>query len=161
MGAGKSAVGRGLAEASGREYQDTDTLLQNRFGRPVTGIFATYGEATFRDHETSIVKGLVPGPTVLATGGGLVVREANWLELRRLGPTLYLRATAETLIEHLETSQKKRPLLQVENWEERVRTLLEARRDQYEKADLTVDIDGLDLTQVTESALAGFRSTEQ
>lgn len=160
MGAGKSAVGRGIAEAAGREYHDTDTLLQNRFGRPVTGIFSTYGEDTFRDHETSILKGLSREPYVLATGGGIVLREANWHEMRRLGRILYLRASAESLIEHLGSSQKKRPLLDAEDWQDRLRNLLEVRRPLYEKAEFQIDIDGLDIDSVTKLALKAFRSTE-
>lgn len=161
MGAGKSAVGRGLAEASERDYQDTDTLLQNRFGRPVSGIFATYGEQTFRDHETSILKSLSPASQVLATGGGIVLREANWSEMRRLGTILYLRGTSETLIQHLDASQKKRPLLDSEDWKDRVVSLLHARSQLYEAADLTVDIDGLEIEQVTQLAFDAFRGTER
>lgn len=161
MGAGKSATGRRLAEGTGRAYQDTDTLLQNRFGRPVAGIFATYGEQTFREHETSILKGLEPGPIVLATGGGIVLREENWREMKRLGPTLYLRATPETLICHLSSSQKKRPLLEVEDWEERLRTLLSSRIPFYERADLVVDIDDLGIEQVAQLTERAFRSMEE
>src|SRR5690349_9779443 len=98
MGAGKSAVGRALAELSGREFVDTDLLLQQRLGRPISQLFAVYGEDAFRDHETSILRSLEPLPVVLATGGGIVVREENWSELRRLGTTIYLRATPETII---------------------------------------------------------------
>src|SRR5437868_3400733 len=90
MGAGKSAVGRALAGLAAREFVDTDQLLQNRFGRPVSQIFQHYGEETFRDHETNILRGLAPGRFVLSTGGGIVLREANWLEMRRLGVVIYL-----------------------------------------------------------------------
>ncbi len=145
MGAGKSALGRGLAEASGRKFKDTDILLQNRFGRPVSQIFQIYGEATFRDHETSILRSLEPGPYILATGGGIVLRESNWDELRRLGTTVFLRATPETLIDRLENSKKRRPLLQTENWQDKALDILEARLPIYEQADLTFHVDGLEL----------------
>jgi shikimate kinase len=150
MGAGKSAVGRALAELSGREFMDTDLLLQHRLGRPVSQLFHVYGEDAFRDHETSILHSLEPCPAVLATGGGIVVREANWPEMRRLGLTIYLKATPEVLIERLSHSKKKRPLLQVEDWEGRLRRLLEQRTPLYEQADVTVCIDGSDIADAAE-----------
>src|SRR5690349_9612051 len=102
MGAGKSSVGRALAEASGRPFLDTDLMLQNRLGRPITQIFQVYGEETFRDHETSILRSLEPHPAIVSTGGGIVIREANWSEMKRLGLVIYLKARPETLISRLE-----------------------------------------------------------
>jgi shikimate kinase len=145
MGAGKSSVGRALAELSGREFLDTDLMLQNRLGRPIPQIFQVYGEDAFRDHETSILRSLQPTPAILSTGGGIVLREANWVEMRRLGLTIYLKAAPEILIARLEASKKKRPLLQVEEWPERVRELLERRAALYEKADVTVELDTEDV----------------
>src|SRR3954464_1775303 len=81
MGAGKTSLGRSLAGLSGREHLDTDHLLQRRLGRPIPQLFNIYGEATFRDHETSILKGLEPGPSVISTGGGIVLRPVNWVEM--------------------------------------------------------------------------------
>ncbi len=154
MGAGKSSVGRALAELSQREFVDTDLLLQARLGRPIPQIFQIYGEDAFRDHETSVLRSLQPSPIVLATGGGIVMREANWAELRRLGTTIYLQASPETLIARLEVSKKRRPLLQVEEWPDRVTDLLAKRVDLYRKADVTVTMDGHDVQSAAESVFA-------
>jgi len=145
MGAGKSSVGRALSELGGREFWDTDLMLQNRLGRPISQIFQVYGEDAFRDHETSILRSLEPGDAVISTGGGIVLRDANWEEMRRLGTTIYLEASPETLIARLESSKKKRPLLQVEEWPERLRELLGKREPLYKQADVTVLLDGLDV----------------
>ena len=145
MGAGKSSIGRALAELSTREFVDTDLLIQTRLGRPIPQLFQIYGEEAFRDHETSILRGLERRPVVLSTGGGIVVREANWDEMRRLGTVIYLKSTAEKIIERLEASKKKRPLLQVEEWPERVKELLAKREPMYSKADLTIELDGDDV----------------
>jgi shikimate kinase len=161
MGSGKSAVGRGLAELSGRPFVDTDILLQNRFGRPVSQIFQVYGEQTFRDHETSILKGLEPGEYVLATGGGIVMRPENWCELRRIGTTIFLKAEFETIIDRLEQSKKRRPLLETENWQERARTILESRLHLYEQADLVVPVDGLELSTAPTRVLDAIRSVSE
>lgn len=141
MGSGKSTVGKRLADSLGREHRDTDDLVRGRLCRSIEEIFARYGEPTFRQHETSILKGLEPGPYVLSTGGGIVLGEENWTEMRRLGTTLYLRVGLETLVARLTASKRKRPLLQTERWPERLASILEARRPLYEQADLVVDVD--------------------
>ena len=141
MGAGKSTVGRELARISEREFADTDSILTYRLGRPIPQLFAVYGESAFRDHETSILRGLEPGPTVLATGGGIVVRDSNWTEMRRLGTTVFLDVDPEVLKARLAKSKKPRPLLQHEDWEDRLATLLDARRELYLKADRVVTVE--------------------
>jgi len=145
MGAGKSSIGRSLADLAERDFLDTDTLLQVRLGRPIPQIFAIYGESTFRDHETSILRNLDPGPAVLATGGGIVSRPENWTEMRRLGTTIFLDASLETLIARLAKSKKKRPLLEVPDWEQQLESLLERRRPLYREADIVVSVDDVEL----------------
>ncbi|RYG33767.1 shikimate kinase [bacterium] len=156
MGAGKSAIGRALAEVTGREFIDTDQLIQNRLGRPIPQIFQIYGEPTFRDHETSVLKSLEPGMSVVSTGGGLVGREENWYELRRLGTVCYLRASHTTLTTRLAVSKKKRPLLQNDTWEDDLRRLMEKRAPLYERADLVVDVDQDGLDEGLERVLRAF-----
>jgi len=161
MGAGKSSIGRALAELSDRQFIDTDQLLQQRLGRPIPQIFQIYGEETFRAHETSILKGLEPAPIVLATGGGIVTRDENWDELRRLGLTVFLDATPETLKDRLARSKKKRPLLQTEEWETRIEQLLVARMPLYQSADLTVAVDDVDLMDGAQKVLDAIRMVDQ
>lgn len=153
MGAGKSSVGRALAELSGREFMDTDLLLQHRFGRPIHQIFDVYGEEAFRLHETSVLRSIEPALAVLATGGGIITRPDNWTELRRIGTTIYLDASAETIIARLTVSKKKRPLLMADAWPEKVMGLLEQRRPLYEQADLRVVVDTDDVRSVAERVL--------
>jgi shikimate kinase len=153
MGAGKSSIGRALAELTGRDFLDTDLMLQHRLGRPIPQIFQVYGEEAFRDHETSVLRSLQPGEHVLSTGGGIVLRPANWVEMRRLGTTIYLKSSVEDLIARLEASKKKRPLLQVEEWPERVRELLVKRESLYLQADIVVDLDGEDIATSAQRVL--------
>jgi shikimate kinase len=145
MGAGKSSIGRSLAEQCERQFVDTDSLIQQRLGRSIAQIFQLYGEESFRAHETSVLKSLEPGETVLSTGGGVVTIADNWPILRKLGPIVYLKASPDTLIARLEQSKKKRPLLNVEDWEAQLRTLLEAREPLYSQADITIEVDEADL----------------
>jgi shikimate kinase len=97
MGAGKSTVGRMLAERAGREFLDTDQLITRRLGRPVNQLFQLYGQDAFREHEAAMIRSLEPGANVIATGGGTVLREDNWEQFRRLGATVYLEIAPELL----------------------------------------------------------------
>lgn len=160
MGAGKSSIGRALAELSERTFVDTDLLLQHRLGRPVPQIFQVYGEEAFRDHETSVLRSLEAGDSVISTGGGIILRDENWDEFSRLGTTVFLDAKFETLIERLASSKKKRPLLQVDDWESRTQVLLDSRIHLYRKADLTVRVDDVDLTGAAERVLTAITDYE-
>jgi shikimate kinase len=156
MGVGKSAVGRELAVRTGREFIDTDLLLQNRLGRPVSQLFHIYGESAFRDHESSLLRTLEPSSSILSTGGGIVVRPENWAELRRLGIVIYLRASEQEIIDRLTTSKKRRPLLEVENWEERLRNLLAQREPIYQQADVVVQLAGDGIEDAANRVLAAI-----
>jgi shikimate kinase len=153
MGAGKSAVGRQLAASTGREFVDADALLQERFGRTISQFFAIYGEDAFREQETSLLRLLEPGPYVLSTGGGVVTRPENWAEIARLGQSVYLEASLETLIGRLSRSKGKRPLLSGPNWRGDVKTLLEVRSPLYRQADFTFRVDHLSLMEVVSGVL--------
>ena len=85
---------------------------------------------------------------MLATGGGIVVRDENWTELERIGTTVYLRASSDILQQRLTISKNKRPLLQSEDWEAKLASLLEGRVSQYEKAQFTVSVEGKDIEAV-------------
>lgn len=153
MGSGKSTVGRILAAKSGRAFQDTDQLIVQRLGRPIHQLFSIYGQDAFRDHETAILKSIEPSASVLATGGGIVLRPANWVEMARIGLVIHLDASIDLLIERLEKSAKRRPLLEVENWEQRVRDLFAERRSLYLQADLSVPIEDEDLEAAADKVL--------
>jgi shikimate kinase len=150
MGAGKSSVGRALAEVSGREFKDTDQMLQNRFGRSISNVFDLYGEPTFREHESSVLRTLEPGNYVLSTGGGIVTREENWAEMKRLGKTIFLDCTPAMLIDRLGQSKKKRPLLAGEDWQEKLTALLNQRLPLYRQADVTIRLDDFDVVGAAE-----------
>ncbi len=140
MGAGKTTVGRILSERTGRVFRDVDRMLVNRLGRPIPQLFSIYGEETFREHETAILKSLEPEASIVSTGGGIVLRPVNWEIMRALGTVIYLKAPLEVLMERLAASKKKRPLLQVEDPEERVKSILEARTPLYEQADVIIEL---------------------
>jgi shikimate kinase len=140
MGSGKTTVGRRAAELAGYEFQDTDQLLVRKLGRPIHQIFQFYGEEAFRQHETRILAELELGNGVLATGGGIVLRDENWTEMRRLGKTIFLQVPEELLIERLAVAKRRRPLLERDDWEEQLGIILAGRLELYKKADVILDI---------------------
>lgn len=153
MGSGKSTVGRALATRLNVPFRDTDQLLEYRLGRHIPQIFQLYGEDAFRSHETSVLRGLEPLNSVTATGGGIVLREENWPELRRLGTTVFLNAYPEVLIKRLDQSSRKRPLLAQDDWESKLRELLAKRLPLYQQADITVDVKDEEIESVVEEII--------
>ena len=102
-GTGKSTVGRLLAERLGRPFVDADHALEERLGVSIAELFRTHGEPYFRDEESATLRLLAaqPTPLVLATGGGVVLREANRELLRRFGTVVWLTADPAVLAERL------------------------------------------------------------
>ena len=91
-GSGKSTVGKRLAQALGRPFVDTDTLIVEAAGRSIPDIFAADGEEVFRTYETEAVKqaGMMSG-AVIATGGGVVTRQRNYAPLSQNGRIVFIK----------------------------------------------------------------------
>jgi shikimate kinase len=153
MGAGKSTIGSLLAERTGREFVDTDKLIEMRLGRPIAQFFQHYGEDAFRDHETSIIRSLTAESIVVATGGGAILREENVSHLRSIGKLIYLRSEPSELIRRLKVSKRKRPLLSTDDWESKLIGILESRQDLYLQADYIVNVDASEQNIVVEQIL--------
>jgi len=140
MGAGKSTVGRRLAGRLRCRFADSDRVLEDRLGVPIATMFELEGEAAFRDRESALLAELVTHRDhVLATGGGVVLREANQALLREQAWVVYLRASALDL--WLRTRRDvSRPLLRGADPRARITELLTARAPLYEAvAHCTVD----------------------
>lgn len=160
MGSGKSTVGKLIANKTGRRYVDTDRAVESRVGRSVSNIFSVYGEQAFRDHETALLASMVPGRDVVSTGGGVVLREANWSEIRRLGVSVYLHVDLEVLRQRLGRSRRKRPLLANEDWEERLAAILQSRLELYRRADACLEVGDESMEEVAKKAVALFEGLE-
>ena len=139
MGAGKSAVGRPLAEALGYRFVDADNALEQAAGRPIPDLFANEGEAGFRELETAVLDGIACWHSlVVATGGGVVTRAVNWGHLRQ-GVVVWLDAPEAVLLQRLRADPTPRPLLAHSDPAARLAALLDERRSLYGQADLRVE----------------------
>ena len=145
MGAGKSTVGRMLAEYLHWNFVDLDSLIEASAGCAIKEIFAREGEAFFRDLESAQLRKMaLLRKTVVATGGGAVIRAENRILLKQTGTVIYLRARLETLQQRV-AQNTARPLARDR---EHFAALLEARRRFYEEADIVVDTDAYQVSEI-------------
>ena len=138
MGAGKSTIGKYLADLLDLPFIDVDTEIESRAGADIQWIFDMEGEQGFRERESKVLVDLAgkDQSTVIATGGGIVLREENRQVLQRSGKVIYLSATAEQLFERTRRD-KSRPLLQVDDRRTVIAQLVETRDPLYNQvADL-------------------------
>jgi len=130
-GGGKSTVGRYLARQLHLPFFDSDHEIENRIGQPIRAFFEVHGEEAFRDAEQEVIAGLTGGrDRVLATGGGVVLREANREALHARSTVIYLRSSPEELFRRLR-HDTQRPLLQVKDPLQRLRDLHRERDPLY------------------------------
>lgn len=155
MGAGKSTVGRALAAKLDCEFFDTDNVIEDRAGADISWIFDVEGELGFRDREQAVLEELAayPQDAVVATGGGIVLREENRSCLSSLDCVVYLSATVDQLTKRT-AKDKKRPLLQVANPRAKITELIEQRDPLYrEVASFVVETGGKNPKSVVQKIL--------
>ena len=148
MGTGKTSVGRRLATQLRMRYVDTDDIIERDSGRRISNIFEEDGEAAFRELESEAVRKVSKLYNyVISTGGGVVLREANMVALKRNGIVFCLTATAEEIYRRVQ-HQTHRPLLQTPDPLTKIKSMLEERHPYYVKADYMVETTGRSFGEV-------------
>ena len=142
MGAGKSTIGRHLADELHLEFYDSDQEIERRTGADITWIFDLEGEEGFRKREENVINDLTDKQgIVLATGGGSIMTKAVRNRLSARGIVVYLQTTIDKQVARTQRD-KRRPLLQKDDPEQVLRDLAEKRNPLYEEvADYVVDTD--------------------
>ena len=139
MGAGKSCIGKRLAQHFGLAFVDADLEIERAAGCKISEIFERHGEAHFRDGERRVIARLLDQPLqVLATGGGAFMDARTREKIRECGISIWLRADLELLLRRT-ARRTNRPLLNNGDRRTTLARLMEARYPVYAAADIVVD----------------------
>jgi len=154
MGAGKSTLGKLLARRLGLVFTDLDHDIASLAGMSIPEIFSRLGEKVFRQYEAQSLEQAIGSKSLLATGGGAVLRGSNRKLLRQNPPVIWLDASPEVLARRI-GGDVNRPLLAGVDPLAKARELDAVRRPLYaECADLHVRTDQLDAEQVVDYIIA-------
>jgi shikimate kinase len=138
MGAGKSSIGRRLAQRLDIAFVDADNEIEIAAGMSIEDIFVTRGEPEFRAGEARVIARLLEGGTqVIATGGGAFMNADTRAAIKTKGISVWLKADFDVLMRRIKR-RNDRPLLQIDDPEAKLRELIDLRYPTYALADLTV-----------------------
>lgn len=162
-GTGKTTVAQTLAERLDWAWVDADDALETAAGKSIREIFASDGEPAFRELEAALLGTLLRRTlTIVATGGGVVLREENRQQLLEAGPVVWLTASVETLVERLlgdATTRERRPSLTGLPGAEEIASLLLIREPLYRSvATLIVDTEDKTPDEIATEILTGLRA---
>ena len=152
-GAGKTWWGSRVAALLNMAFTDLDEQLMYRNRDTIPAMFEKFGEAGFRQREHDLLQLLIANlttPTLIACGGGTPCFHDNMRILKAAGSVIYLQCGIDILLDHL-GSGSERPLLPVADRRQKLEQLLAARAAVYEQADLTIDVNQLELSTFEQS----------
>lgn len=139
MGAGKTSVGRRVAQRFNLAFTDTDDEIVKAAGCSIADIFELYGEQEFREGERRVILRLLEGePQVIATGGGAFMDPVIREKIEEKGISVWLRAELDILVDRT-AHRSHRPLLQTGNPRQTLQNLMDERYPVYAQSDIVVD----------------------
>ena len=160
MGVGKTSVGKRLAEKLNFDFIDTDYEIELLVNKTIPEIFENYGENYFRQLENRILKkSLKENDVVISTGGGIISTKQNYDILKNEEKVIFLDASVETIVSHLQNEVNKRPMLtKSKNLNNKIEELLSTRYKKYIKvSDIVIDVDGKNIDEVISQILVYIR----
>lgn len=138
MGAGKSSIGKKLADATHLPFVDSDDEVEAAAHMSISDIFELYGEEEFRSGEARVIARLLEeGPQIMATGGGAFMNEDTRHLMRKNAITIWLNSDISVLVDRV-SRKSHRPLLKNTNIRKTLEQLLAKRKPIYQQADLTI-----------------------
>ncbi len=153
MGAGKTSIGRRLAEKLALPFIDADVEIEKAAGKSIPDIFADHGEAHFRDGERRVIARLLEnGKQVLATGGGAFMNEETRAAIKAHSVSVWLKADLQVLLKRV-GKRGGRPLLENRDPAEVLQNLIDIRYPVYAEADITVESLDVQHTQMVHAVL--------
>jgi shikimate kinase len=158
MGAGKSSIGRRLADKLDLPFVDADHEIEVAAGKSIPEIFADHGEEYFREGERRVIARLLEnGAQVLATGGGAYMNDETRSLIEARGISVWLRAELPLLMRRVQ-KRSDRPLLKNGNPEQVMKELMAKRYPVYARADVTVESRDVQHTQMVNEVIKGLSS---
>lgn len=158
MGAGKTTIGRRVAERLGVRFVDADKEIEKAAGQSISELFEEYGEAYFRDGERRVIARLLSGPPcVVAAGGGAYIEPVTRATIDARAITLWLRADADVLWERVRR-RSHRPLLRTGNPKATLEGLMAERYPVYAEADIVVDSEDLPKEDMADRVIEALRA---
>lgn len=153
MGTGKTVVGRRVAEKLGREFLELDEIIEKKEGISIREIFEKKGEPYFRKLERDAVKETVQKKgVIISAGGGAVIDEENFKNLKKDGIIICLEASPDVILERTK-ALTTRPLLNAPDPKKKIEELLKKRAPYYKKADFCINTDNLTVVQVVDKIM--------
>ncbi len=161
MGAGKTSIGRRLAEKMGLTFVDADHEIEAAAGKTIADIFAEHGETYFRDGERKVIARLMEnGEQIIATGGGAYMNPETRARIREGGICVWLKADLDLLMKRV-MKRNDRPLLRTADPEAVMRRLIEDRYPVYAEADVTVECRDVQHAQMVNDVLRALARKAQ
>ncbi|MFH1893567.1 MAG: shikimate kinase [Candidatus Zixiibacteriota bacterium] len=153
MGSGKTSVGEVVASKLGREFRDTDRMIEEITGLSIVRIFSERSETYFRSMEREVAKVIAHHKNfVVAVGGGMTVPEENFLTLSASGLIICLTASQKVLANRL-SDHSGRPMLEGHDLKTRLPEILRERRKAYNRIPFLIETDGLEIESVAERVI--------
>lgn len=161
MGAGKSCIGRRLAESFGLPFRDSDSEVEEAAGCEIRDIFEVYGEPAFRDCERRVIQRLLQSsPSIIATGGGAFMDTQTRDDVKAHAMSIWLRADPEVLFQRTKRS-KNRPLLNDGDALATLKALADQRYPVYAEADITIETANEGLEKTLEKVITALRDSTE
>ena len=158
MGAGKTTIGKKLANRLGYRFIDTDDLIEKTAGKSINEIFESSGETAFRRLESEVLSQTSAyTQLVVATGGGIITQPINWSYLRH-GVVIWLDVPIPVLVSRL-VGDSSRPLIQTGDLTKKLEELLQARGDRYAQADIRIAYEGRSVGRTCDRILAALKKS--
>lgn len=153
MGSGKTTIGKELSKLTGFDFIDTDAIIEQEQNIKISEIFEKYGEKYFRVLESELIKKMfLKENSIISLGGGTFCSQDNINILKKIGFTIYLKASIETILNRLSKNDiEKRPLLKDLN---NFINLLNKREIYYNQSDLIINTDNKSIDEIVNEILA-------
>ncbi|OGH97570.1 MAG: hypothetical protein A2104_03065 [Candidatus Melainabacteria bacterium GWF2_32_7] len=160
MGSGKTTVGNLIAQKLGKNFIDTDVLIEKEAQMTINEIFQLYGETHFRELESKIIKKLsLDSDQIISTGGGSVENQDNLKNLKETGILFYLKASAKKLFERIK-NEDNRPLLKNDDPLKTLEKLLEKREKFYTQANFIISTENKQIDEIVNEIVEKYKKYE-